>query len=110
MSKLQAVYDRMQKWISELLRDHEEYNEFLDPFLSVRNVQVFLCGFRKQEEVQPLIQAMKAVDDCFSEEEQIAEANKLICTLYEKHNIDPSNFEKEHARMRKYLMLFAHEV
>ena len=106
MSKLQAVYDRMQKWISELLRDHEEYNEFLEPFLSVTNVQVFLCGFRKQEEIQPLIIAMKAAD----EENQIAEANKLICTLYEKHNIDPSNFEKEHARMRKYLMLFAHEV
>ena len=107
---LQPVYDRMQKWISEILQEHGEYMEFLDPFLTVTNVQVFLCGFRKQEEVQPLIQAMKAADDCLSEEKRIAEANKLICTLYEKHNIDPSNFEKEHARMRKYLMLFAFEV
>ena len=103
--KLQAVYSRMQSWIADVLKDHQEYNEFLDPFLLVNNVSIFLLAFKKEPEVQPLIMAMKGAD----EDLQNAEANKLIYTLYEKHDVDPDKFKKESARIIKYLKLFAFE-
>jgi hypothetical protein len=103
MSKLQAVYLRMQAWCAEIIAGDDRLTELLTPFLQTGNVIVFLIVFKTQQKVQPLIEAMKNVD----EDAQDNVADSMVIEMLTEHDI--VGFDKHKLRMRKYLKLFAYE-
>ena len=103
MSKLQAVYLRMQAWCAEIIAGDDRLTELLTPFLQTGNVIVFLMVFKTQPEVQPLIEAMKNTD----EDAQDNVADSMIIEMLATHDI--TGFEKYQLRLRKYLKLFSYE-
>ena len=103
MSKLQAVYSRMQTWCAEIIAGDDRLTELLTPFLQTGNVIVFLIVFKTQQKVQPLIEAMKSAD----EDAQNNVADSMVIEMLTEHDI--VGFDKHKLRMRKYLKLFAYE-